>query len=166
METVERLVPVNAEALLVADVDIAGHDGEVVTIAVGNVDQTLRRRETLDVTDREAKADVTLVVGFPVLHEVRNVLDVNARARDLPETRVGRLATGARVALVTRLLEELAPQARTKLADLVSLLSLIRPERSAPSADTLLARCVLLGGVSRCLLDNGLGRLRSCRGGR
>jgi len=130
-----------------------------MAIAVSDVDGTLMWRETLDVTDGEAKADMTFVVSLPVLHEEGDVLNVNARARYLPKTCVRWLAASARIALVTSLLEELAPQTGAKLADLVGLLTLIWPQGTASSADTLLAGCVLLGGVGWCLLDNGLGWL-------
>jgi hypothetical protein len=36
---------------------------------------------------------VTLVVGFPVLHEVTNFLDVYPGARNLPQSSVRRLTT-------------------------------------------------------------------------
>ena len=163
MQAIERLAPVDAEALLVAHVDLASHDRQVVAIAVRDIDGSFLGREALDVANGEAKADVTLVVGLPVLHEVCNVLDVDARAGNLPEAGVGWLASSARIALVTGLLEELAPQTCAKLADLVSLLALLGPQRALSPANTLLAGCVLLGSVCRRLLDDSLGRLRSDR---
>lgn len=129
---------------------------------MGNVNGAFLWRETLDVANGEAEADVTFVVGLPVLHKVGNVLDVNAGARNLPKTGVGWLAAGARIALVTRLLEELASEARAQLADFVSLLSLIWPQRSTPPSHTLLARAVLLGGVSGRLLLDRLGWFGAC----
>jgi hypothetical protein len=95
-----------------------------VAIAVGDIDGALLWRETLDVANGEAEADMAFIISFPVFHKVRDILDVNACAGNLPQTSVGWLAAGARVALVTGLLEEFAPQTSAKLADFVGLLSL------------------------------------------
>jgi hypothetical protein len=60
---------------------------------MGDEEGPLRIGETFDIPDREPQADVTLVVGFPVLHEVTNFLDVYPGARNLPQSSVRRLTT-------------------------------------------------------------------------
>ena len=161
------LHPVHAEAGIVPHVYLTSIDGEVVTVAVRDVEQTLRLRETLYVANGEAQADMTVVVGLPVLHEEANILDVNTRARDLPQPGVRRSATSARVALVTRLLEELATKACTKFSDFVGLLTLVGAERTAAATNPLLSGgAVFLGGGWRDgLLDDCFGVLGRCVGG-
>lgn len=97
---VHRFNPVDAEALLIPHVDLAGVDRENLAVAMGDEEGSFLVRESLDVSDGESETDVTLVVGFPVLHEVPNLLDVNSRAGNLPQPSVRRLATRAGLTLV------------------------------------------------------------------
>src|SRR2546423_6602130 len=117
---------------MVEDVNLTCIDGEAVAIAMGDGDGTLHGREALDVAHRESKTDMAFVVGLPVLHEEGNFFDVDPSTRDLPKACMRRLTATTRVALVAGLFEEFASQARTHLADLMGLLSLIRTQR-APS---------------------------------
>ncbi len=139
-----RLNPVNLEAALVGNVDLADHDREAEAVTVRDPHQRLLLRETLDVEDRHAAAEMALVVGLPVLHEIANVLDVNAGARNLPQASMRRLAASARLALIARLLEELAAEAGPEFPDLAGLLALLRKQGAAPPAHLLLAGAILL----------------------
>lgn len=155
-----RLNPVNLEAALIGNKHLANHDREAEAIAVGDPHEGLLLGETLDVEDGHATAEVTLVVGLPVLHEVTNILDIDTSAGHLPQTSVRRLATSARLTLVASLLEELATEAGTELPDLARLLTLLGKERSATPANLLLTSAILL--ASRVSPTNdGLGRLGS-----
>lgn len=154
-----RLNPVSLEAAVVGDEDLADVDREGKAIAVSDPHQSLALGKALDVVDGDATAKVTLIVGLPVLHEVANVLDVNASARNLPQAGVRRLATSARLALVAGLLEELAAEASTELPDLAGLLALLRQERTLSTANLLDLGAVLLTGGGAA--DDGLGRLGS-----
>jgi hypothetical protein len=130
---------------------------------MGDIEWALHRRETFNVSNGEAEANVTLIIGLPVLHEIADVLDINTRARNLPQTSMSWLAACTRFTLVAGLLEELAAQAGPKFPDLMGLLSLIRPERSSPPTNTLLGDMVFLSGVGRGLLDNSLRDLAADR---
>nr|POE47236.1 hypothetical protein CFP56_00568 [Quercus suber] len=154
-----RLDEVDAEALVVAHVHLAGRDGQVVAVAVGDVDRPFHVAEALDVADAEPERDVSLVVGLPVLHEVADVLDVHARARHLPQARVTRATAAARLTLVAGLLQELAAETGPQLADLVGLLPLVGPQGTPAPPDLLLDRHILPTGIRRGLLDDGLGGL-------
>ena len=149
------LDPVNIEALVFPDEHLAGVDGQVVAVTVSDVESTLHGAEALDVVDTESKADVPLIVGLPVLHEVANVLDVKTGARDLPQAGVAGPATATRLTLVASLLKELAAQTGTEFADLVCLLPLVGSERAASATNLLLAGSVFPAGGR--LLDNSLG---------
>lgn len=84
VKAVQRLEPVDTEALLVPDIDLTGHNGEVMTVAVSDVDGTFMGREAFDVANGKSKADMAFVIGLPVLHEVGDILDVDTRAGNLP----------------------------------------------------------------------------------
>lgn len=152
-----RLNPVNREAAVVGDKDLANHDRESEAVTVGDPHQGLLLGEALDIVDRDTTVHVPLVIGLPVLHEVTNILDVNASAGNLPQASVRRLATSARLSLITRLLEELASQASSQLSYLAGLLSLLRQERSLSATNLLLDSTVLLAVGDAT--DNGLGGL-------
>jgi hypothetical protein len=93
---------------------------------VGNPDELLLLSEALDVVDRYPTTDVTFIVRPPVLHEVADVLDVNAGAWDLPESGVRGLTASTRLSLVTSLLEELASETGAQLSDFTCLFPLLR----------------------------------------
>lgn len=155
-----RLDPVDLEAARVGNKHLANHNREAEAIAVGNPHEGLLLGKTLDVEDGHATVEVALVVGLPVLHEVTDILDIDASARHLPQASVRRLATSAGLTLVASLLEELATKAGTELPDLAGLLTLLRKEGSTTPANLLLTSAVLL--ASRVSPTNdGLGRLGS-----
>lgn len=151
----QRFDPVHAEALVVPDEHLAGIDRQIMTVSMGDVERPLKRAEALDVADGEAEANMTLVVGLPVLHEVRNILDVHTRTWDLPQTGMARSAATTWLTLVASLLEKLTPQTSTQLPDLMSLLTLVRSKWASSSADFLLCDGVFPRGM-RNLLDDGL----------
>jgi len=76
---------------------------------MGDPKKLLLLGKALDVVNRNSSAHVTLIVCSPVLHEVTNVLDVDAGTRYLPETGMRRLATSTWLTLITSFFEELAP---------------------------------------------------------
>lgn len=139
-----RLNPVNGEAAVVSDKDLANHDGQSETVAVGDPHESLLLGESLDIVDRDTTVHVSLVVGLPVLHEITNILNVDTSAGNLPETSMGRLATSAGLSLVTSLLEELASQASSEFSDLAGLLPLLGQERSLSATNLLLNGTILL----------------------
>lgn len=153
------LNPIDVEALVFSDEHFTCVDRQVVTVAVCDVKSALHGAEALDVVDAEAEADVSLIVGLPVLHEVANILDVKASAGHLPQTSVAGPATATWLALVASLLKELAAKTCTEFADLVCLLSLVGAKRTTSAANLLLASRVLPAG--RRLLDDSLGDLGS-----
>ena len=153
------LNPVDIEALVFSDEHLACVDGQVVTVAVCDVKSTLHGAEALNVVDAEAKADVSLVVGLPVLHEVANILDIKTGAGHLPQTSVAGPAAATGLTLVASLLKELAAKTCTEFADLVCLLSLVGAKRTTSAANLLLASRVF--PACRGLLDNRLGDLGS-----
>jgi len=102
------LNPINSEATIVGNVYFPRHDGNGKSVSMGNPDELLLLSKALDVVNRYSTAHVTFVVCPPVLHEIADVLDVNAGTRDLPESGVRGLTASTRLSLVTSLLEELA----------------------------------------------------------
>ena len=51
---------------------------------MGDVQCAFNVAEAFDVTNAKAEADMALVICLPVLHEVRNILDIHTSARHLP----------------------------------------------------------------------------------
>jgi len=83
-----RFDPVNVETLLIPDENLASRDGKNESISMSDPQRTLGRCITNDVGDRKGYAHMSLIVCFPVLHEVSKVLDVDPRAWNLPEASV------------------------------------------------------------------------------
>jgi len=79
-----RLDPINSEATVIANVYFSGHDRKSKAIAVGDPDELLLLSKALDVVNRNPTTHVTLIIRTPVFHEIADVLDVNAGARNLP----------------------------------------------------------------------------------
>jgi hypothetical protein len=121
-----RLYPINSEATVVANVYFPGHDRKGKTVAMGNPDELFFLSKALDIVNRYSTAHVTLIVRTPILHEITNILDVDAGARNLPKSGMGGLAASTRLSLVTGLLQELASKTSSQLSDLTCLFPLFR----------------------------------------
>lgn len=151
-----RLNPLDGEAAVISNEDLANHDGQGKTVAVGDPHEGLFLSKALDIVDRNSTVHVPLIVSLPVLHEVTNVLDVNSRAGNLPETSVRRLAPSTWLSLIASLLKEFASQASAQLSYLAGLLSLLWQKRALSAAHLLLSISSLLLSV-RNTSNNWLG---------
>ena len=80
-----------------------------MSVTVSDVKSTLHGAEPFDVSDTEAQADMTFIIGLPVFHEVCDVLDVHSRAWNLPYPSMTWPAATTGLTLVTSFLQELAP---------------------------------------------------------
>lgn len=139
-----RLDPLNGEAAVISNEDLANHDGQGKAVAVGDPHEGFLLSKALDIVDRHSTVHVPLIVSLPVLHEVTNVLDVNSRAGNLPEASVRRLASSTRLSLIASLLKEFASQASAQLSYLAGLLSLLWQKRTLSAAHLLLGISVFL----------------------
>lgn len=139
-----RLNPVGLEAALIGHKYFADHNWEAEAVSVSDPHERLLLSKTLDVVNRYATVQMSLVISLPVLHKEANVLDVDTGARHLPETCVRGLAASTWLTLVARLLEELASQAGTQLPNLARLFPLLGQQRSTSPSNLLLSCAVLL----------------------
>jgi hypothetical protein len=79
------LNPVNGKAAVVGDVYLSGHDRKSKTVSMSDPKEFFFLSKALDVIDGNAAAHVTLIVRSPILHEVADILDVDASTWHLPE---------------------------------------------------------------------------------
>jgi hypothetical protein len=79
------LNPVNGEATVVGDVHLSGHDRKGKTVPVSDPKEFFLLSKALDVIDGNTTAHVTLIVRSPILHEVPDILNVDASTWHLPE---------------------------------------------------------------------------------
>ena len=119
-----RLHPVERKTVVVRDIHFACHNGNGKAVTVSDPYDLFLLREAFDIVNGDATADVAFIVSLPVFHEVANIFDIDTRAWDLPQSGMRRLAAGARLALVTCLLQKLTSEAGSKLSNLTGLLSL------------------------------------------
>jgi hypothetical protein len=77
--------PVNGEATVVGDVYLSGHDRKSKTVSMSDPKEFFLLSKALDVIDGNTTTHVTLVVCSPILHEVADILDVDASTWHLPE---------------------------------------------------------------------------------
>ena len=139
-----RLDPLKREAAGVGNIHLADGNGKGEPISMGDPHQRLFRREPLDVEDRDAAHEVSLVIGLPILHEVADILNIDTSARHLPETSMRRLAASTWLAFVASLLEEFASETGTEFPDFTSLLALLWEKRSSATPNLLFTGAVLL----------------------
>jgi hypothetical protein len=93
---------------------------------MGNPDELFFLSKAFDIVNRYSTTHVTLIVRTPILHEITDILDVDAGARNLPKSGMRRLTTSTRLSLVTGLLQELASKTSSQLSDLTCLFPLLR----------------------------------------
>jgi hypothetical protein len=79
------LNPVNGKATVVGDVYLSGHDRKSKTVSMSDPKELFFLSKALDVINANTTAHVTLIVRSPILHEVADILDVDASTWHLPE---------------------------------------------------------------------------------